>query len=164
VSELTPSLPPSWRPMTKARFVATMGGVGLLRPAPGTWGSALVLPAVLLGPAVCLGMAAVLAAAGFWATWRILGEDTAADPSWVVVDEGAGQLLVLAALPAGAGFNGVLLAFLLFRIFDIVKPGPVGWADRRHGALGVMLDDLVAGAFAAALVLLLRATFPEVPL
>lgn len=147
-----------------AMLIATMFGIGRARPGPGTWGSALVLPAVLLGPAVCLGMAAAFAAAGFWATWRILGEDTAADPSWVVVDEGAGQLLVLAALPGGAGLNGVLLAFLLFRIFDIVKPGPVGWADRRHGAVGVMLDDLVAGVLAAALVLLLRATFPGVPL
>jgi phosphatidylglycerophosphatase A len=147
-----------------AMLVATMGGIGRLRPGPGTWGSAVVLPAVLLGPLACLGLAVVLAGLGFWATWRILGEDTAADPSWVVVDEGAGQLLVLAALPAGAGVWGVALAFLLFRIFDILKPGPVGWADRRHGAAGVMLDDLVAGAIAAALVLLVRAVFPEIPL
>jgi phosphatidylglycerophosphatase A len=147
-----------------AMLVATMGGIGRLRPGPGTWGSALVLPAVLLGPLGCFALAVALAAAGFWATFRVLGEDTAADPAWVVVDEGAGQLLVLAALPAGAGFWGIVLAFLLFRIFDILKPGPVGWADRRHGAVGVMLDDLVAGAIAAALVLLLRAAFPEIPL
>jgi phosphatidylglycerophosphatase A len=147
-----------------AMLVATMGGIGRLRPGPGTWGSAVVLPAVLLGPLACLGLAAVLAALGFWATLRVLGEETAADPAWVVVDEGAGQVLVLAALPAGAGVWGVVLAFLLFRIFDILKPGPVGWADRRHGATGVMLDDLVAGAIAAVLVLLVRAVFPEIPL
>jgi phosphatidylglycerophosphatase A len=147
-----------------AMLVATLFGIGRAKPGPGTWASALVLPAVLLGPGICLGMAAVLAVAGFWATWYILGEDTAADPAWVVVDEGAGQLLVLAALPDGARLSGVLLAFLLFRVLDIAKPGPVGWADRRHGAVGVMLDDLVAGTLAAALVLLLRATFPEVPL
>ncbi|GGC55529.1 phosphatidylglycerophosphatase A [Siccirubricoccus deserti] len=147
-----------------AMLVATMGGIGRLRPGPGTWGSALVLPAVLLGSLGCLALAVVLAVAGFWATYRVLGEDTAADPAWVVVDEGAGQLLVLAALPAGAGFWGIVLAFLLFRFLDILKPGPVGWADRRHGAVGVMLDDLVAGVIAAALVLLLRAAFPEIPL
>ncbi|MFC7543834.1 phosphatidylglycerophosphatase A [Siccirubricoccus deserti] len=123
-----------------------------------------MLPAVLLGSLGCLALAVVLAVAGFWATYRVLGEDTAADPAWVVVDEGAGQLLVLAALPAGAGFWGIVLAFLLFRFLDILKPGPVGWADRRHGAVGVMLDDLVAGVIAAALVLLLRAAFPEIPL
>jgi phosphatidylglycerophosphatase A len=147
-----------------AMLVATMGGIGRLRPGPGTWGSAVVLPAMLLGPLACLALALVLAMLGFWATYRVLGEDTAADPAWVVIDEGAGQLLVLAALPAGAGFWGVVLAFLLFRIFDILKPGPVGWADRRHGAAGVMLDDLVAGAIAAVLVLLVRAVFPEIPL
>nr|WP_256476335.1 phosphatidylglycerophosphatase A [Siccirubricoccus soli] len=144
--------------------VATMGGVGRLRPGPGTWASALVLPAVLLGPLGCLALGLVLWAVGFWATQRILGEDTAADPAWVVVDEGAGQALALAALPVGAGVTGAALAFLLFRILDIVKPGPVGWADRRHGALGVMLDDLLAGAIAACLILLLRAAIPEVPL
>jgi phosphatidylglycerophosphatase A len=55
----------------------------------------------------------------------------------------------------------VLLAFLLFRLFDIAKPGPVGWADRQHGARGVMLDDVIAGALAAVLVLLARAILPE---
>ncbi|TDH63845.1 phosphatidylglycerophosphatase A [Dankookia rubra] len=144
-----------------AYAVATLGGIGRLRPAPGSWGSAAVLPAVLLGPLACLGLALLLTAAGLWATWRLLGDDTTADPSWVVVDEGAGQLLALAALPAGAGGFGLLLAFLLFRIFDITKPGPVGWADRQHGARGVMLDDIIAGALAAALVLLARATLPE---
>lgn len=144
-----------------AWLVATLGGTGRLRPAPGTWGSALVLPAVLLGPAACLALALLLWGIGWWATRRLLGEDSNADPSWVVVDEGAGQLLALAALPPGAGLGGLALAFLLFRLFDIAKPGPVGWADRQHGARGVMLDDMVAGALAAALILALRAVLPE---
>jgi phosphatidylglycerophosphatase A len=142
-------------------LVATLGGVGRLRPAPGTWGSAVVLPVALLGPAWCFWLAVLLTVAGLWATHRLLGEDTNADPGWVVVDEGAGQLLALAALPAGTGARGVILAFLLFRLFDITKPGPVGWADRQHGARGVMLDDVVAGALAALLILLLRAVLPE---
>ncbi len=150
--------------MTPAKFVATMGGVGLVRPAPGTWGSALVLPLVLLGPAACLGLALVLALAGYWAVRQVLADDRRADPGWVVIDEGAGQLLVLAALPSEATGWGVVLAFLLFRAFDVYKIGPVGWADRRHGAFGVMLDDLVAGAMGAAVILLLRVFWPEVPI
>ena len=93
-----------------------------------------------------------------WLALRAMPEDAvAADPGWVVVDEGAGQALALAALPAGGGVLGVALAFVLFRLFDITKPGPVGWADRRAGPGGVMLDDLVAGALAAGVIGVLRA-------
>jgi phosphatidylglycerophosphatase A len=131
--------------VTLARFVASLGGIGFLRPAPGTWGSAAVLPLALAGPSWCLACAVLLALLGLWAVARL--PEREADPGWVVVDEGAGQLLALAAAPAG--WPWVLAAFALFRLFDILKPGPVGWADRRKGALGVMLDDLVAGALAA---------------
>jgi phosphatidylglycerophosphatase A len=149
------------RPVQRlAWLVATLGGIGRLRPAPGSWGSAAVLPAALLGPGWCLGLALLLGLLGYWASLRLLGEDAPADPGWVVVDEGAGQLLALAALPAATSGYGVLLAFLLFRLFDITKPGPVGWADRQHGARGIMLDDLIAGAMAALLLLLLRAVLP----
>jgi phosphatidylglycerophosphatase A len=150
--------------VTPAKFVATLGGVGLVRPAPGTWGSALVLPLVLLGPAACLGLAAALALAGYWAVRQVLADDRRADPGWVVIDEGAGQLLVLAALPSPPTGWGVVLAFLLFRLFDVYKIGPVGWADRKHGAAGVMLDDLVAGAMGAVAILVLRYLWPEVPI
>ncbi len=150
--------------MTPLRFIATMGGIGLLRPAPGSWGSALVLPLALLGPATCLALAFLLTLLGLWAVGRLLATDRAADPGWVVIDEGAGQLLALAALPPEPTGWGILLAFLLFRLFDVTKPGPVGWADRQHGPLGVMLDDLVAGAMAAALLLLLRLAWPGLPL
>lgn len=137
------------------RLVASMGGVGFLRPAPGSWGSALVLPAALLGPEGSLALSALLALLGWWAVERL--PEARADPGWVVVDEGAGQCLALAALPLGAGAPGLILAFLLFRLFDIAKPGPVGWADRRKGSTGVMLDDIIAGALAAAVILALRA-------
>jgi phosphatidylglycerophosphatase A len=66
------------------------------------------------------------------------------------------------ALPAGAGWVGVAAAFLLFRAFDILKPWPVSWADRQHGATGVMLDDILAGAIAAALLLLFARMMPGV--
>lgn len=139
--------------------VATLGGVGRLRPGPGTIGSALVLPLVLLGPAACLVLALALALAGYWAASRVL--TPADDPGWFVADEGVGMLLALAALP-GPSWAGVALAFALFRLFDIAKPWPVSWADRQPGATGVMLDDVVAGAMAAALVLLAVALAPEV--
>ncbi|RAI56269.1 phosphatidylglycerophosphatase A family protein [Roseicella frigidaeris] len=149
------------RPVQRAAWlVATLGGIGRLRPAPGSWGSAAVLPAALLGPGWCLGLGLLLTLLGYWASLRLLGEDAPADPGWVVVDEGAGQLLTLAALPAGAGLPGVALAFLLFRLFDITKPGPVGWADRQHGARGIMLDDLIAGGLAALPLLALRGLLP----
>jgi phosphatidylglycerophosphatase A len=145
---------------TAAHAVATLGGIGLMRTAPGTWGSAVVLPVVLLGPAACLVLGVVLTIAGFWAAPRVLA-DSAQDPGWFVADEGAGMLLALAALPA-ATLPGVALAFLLFRLLDILKPWPVSWADAQPGALGVMLDDVIAGAIAALLLLLVARLFPGV--
>ncbi|PWS36845.1 phosphatidylglycerophosphatase A [Falsiroseomonas bella] len=142
-----------------ARLVATLGGAGLLRPAPGTWGSAVVLPLALLGPLPCLALSLLLTLAGFWAASRVLTEDE--DPGWFVVDEGAGMLLALAALPVPT-LAGVALAFVLFRLLDIAKPWPVSWADAQPGATGVMLDDLLAGAIAAAALVLLQATVPGV--
>jgi phosphatidylglycerophosphatase A len=146
--------------MTPARLIATLGGAGLLRPGPGTWGSAVVLPLVLLGPLACLLLAVAVTLAGYWAAQQVLREDTE-DPGWFVADEGAGMLLALAALPA-ATWIGVLAAFALFRLLDIAKPWPVSWADRQAGALGVMLDDLLAGGIAAAALLALNAAFPGV--
>lgn len=152
------------RAMTPARLVATLGGIGLLKPAPGSWGSAVVLPAAWLGPLACMALAALLLAGGIWAIARLGREapEAAQDPGWVVVDEGAGMLLALAAVPPGAAQPWelglwVLAAFLLFRLFDIAKWGPVGWADRRKGPAWVMLDDIVAGAMAALVLLAAQA-------
>ncbi len=139
-------------------WVATLGGVGRLRPGPGTWGSAVVLPLVALGPSACLALALVLTAAGFWAA-SALREETAGDPGWFVADEGAGMLIALAALPA-ATVPGAALAFVLFRVLDIAKPWPVSWADAQPGAVGVMLDDLLAGAIAGAILLLIELLWP----
>ncbi|MBD0272643.1 MAG: phosphatidylglycerophosphatase A [Acetobacteraceae bacterium] len=147
--------------MTPAKVVATLGGIGLARPAPGTWASAMLLPLAWLGPLPCLGISALLLVAGFWAVRRLAREGAERDPGWVVVDEGAGQLLVLATVPAGAPWLWVVLAFALFRFFDILKFGPVGWADRRKGTFWVMVDDLVAGAMGAGAMLALRALLPE---
>jgi phosphatidylglycerophosphatase A len=132
------------------RSIASLGGIGFLRPAPGTWGSAAVLPLAFLPPWVALLAALLFTGLGYWALTRL--PEAAADPGWVVVDEAAGQSLALAA---ATGWLGVVLAFALFRLFDITKPGPVGWADRQKGPFGVMADDVIAGAMAAVILLLL---------
>lgn len=145
-----------------SRAVATVFGLGYLRPAPGTWAS---LAAVLAGwcidrylgfPALVLATFAVVLA-GFWAVRRALGGAQNQDPSEFVIDEVAGQWIAL-LLPAAAffarGWEGFLpypaplAAFVFFRIFDIWKPWLVGRADARHDATGVMLDDIWAGIFA----------------
>ncbi|MFQ3623419.1 MAG: phosphatidylglycerophosphatase A [Acetobacteraceae bacterium] len=135
------------------RAIASLLGVGFLRPGPGTWGSlaALVPGAMLLaraGPVAVAVGAVLVTALGWWAVTRELQRTADRDPGWIVIDEAAGMWVALAALP-GFGWAGVLAAFVLFRLFDIAKPGPVRWADRQGGATGVMLDDLIAGALVA---------------
>jgi phosphatidylglycerophosphatase A len=142
------------------RRVLTLGPVGHLRPAPGTWASALAVLAGMaidryLGTAVLVGATAAVTYLGFRLCAWVLrpGED----PAEVVLDEVAGQWLALlfVAVPFWArGHEGWLpwpawvAPFLLFRLFDIWKPWLVGRADRRGDAAGVMLDDLFAGLFA----------------
>ncbi len=147
------------------RAIASLFGAGFLRPAPGTWGSlvALVPGAVVLalaGPIAVLIGALLIAGLGWWAVAVELARSDEPDPEWIVVDEAAGQWVSLVGLE-GFGWVGVAAAFALFRLFDIAKPGPVGWADRQPGARGVMLDDLIAGAFAALVLLLFGAVMPS---
>ena len=152
-----------------AYFIATVGGAGYLRPAPGTWGSFAALPMAwalhMIGGFWLLLAATVLAAlVGIWAT-RIVTADTGVeDPSEVVIDEVAGQFIALFPLSYAASnhdlgvlalWPGWVAGFVLFRLFDITKPGPIGWADRRGDSEGVMLDDLIAGVFAAICVIVL---------
>lgn len=155
------------------RAVVTFGFVGFLRPASGTWGSLAALPAfwalhAIGGPALCLVGIAAAAVGGLVATGRYIAGAPDKDPSEIVIDEVAGQWIALLPLTFGAARTGAditalwpgwIAAFLLFRLFDIWKPGPVGWADRQPGATGVMLDDLIAGVFAAAGVVALAALF-----
>jgi phosphatidylglycerophosphatase A len=89
---------------------------------------------------------------GWWATSTVTAASGIRDPSAVVIDEVAGQWLVLVAAPLDPFAYAV--AFLLFRIFDIWKPWPVRWADCRvRGGLGIMLDDLLAAVYAVAALL-----------
>lgn len=147
-----------------SRVLATFFGVGRLRPAPGTWGSAVAIGLGLgidryLGFWVLVMATIAITAAGFWACGRELADRPGDDPSEFVIDEVAGQWLAL-LFPAAAFWNrgiedwavvaypGWVAAFLFFRLFDIWKPWLVGRADRRQDAAGVMLDDLWAGVFA----------------
>lgn len=141
-----------------SRVVASFGGVGFAPVAPGTAGS---LVAVLIGACAMQGpgwllpvLAALATVAGFLAIPRAVA-DRRTDPGWVVIDEVAGQWVAMLGLGAATPL-GLLAAFALFRALDIWKPGPVGWADRQDGAFGIMVDDVLAGAIAAALLLAAR--------
>jgi phosphatidylglycerophosphatase A len=149
-----------------ARGLAALFGIGHLPYGPGTWGSlaALAPGAALLalgGPVLVAASALLLAFAGWRAVASLPPSVQAGDAGWIVIDEAAGQWLALAGLGA-ASLPGLVAAFVLFRLFDIAKPWPVSWADRRHDAGGIILDDLIAGAMAASLLMLLRALVPEV--
>ena len=151
--------------MTIARAIATCGGIGNLPVAPGTWASAAAIPLAwglhAAGGFLILVAATVLTAVlGYWATARML-DGSAGDPPEIVIDEVVGMLIALwplsiglthaAASPHLWPWPGWVVGFLLFRFFDIVKPPPVSWAERLPGALGVMMDDIVAGVLAALL-------------
>lgn len=145
------------------RLVLSFLGAGLLRPAPGTWGSLAALPAawvlhVIGGPVLLIATGAFLYAAGVRLTALEIAQSGDHDPSWIVVDEVVGQWIALLPVSLGAAhvglsplrlWPGIVAAFLLFRLFDIWKPWLVGRADRRGDATGVMLDDVWAGLFAA---------------
>lgn len=130
--------------------VATLGGVGRLPGAPGTWGSLAALPLWWglghLGLAgYCLAWLAVTAL-GLWAAHRAVSLLRERDPQAIVIDEAAGQLLALAGAPAT--WFAALLGLALFRVMDILKPWPVRRLEGLPGGLGVMADDLAAGALA----------------
>jgi len=137
--------------MTFARLLASGFGSGFVPGAPGTAGALLGLVLgipLLLAPTGVLALAALLISVlGLWA---ISAAHVEGDPGWVVIDEIAGQWIALLGL-AHPTVPGLLAAFLLFRLLDIVKPGPVGWADRQGGAAGIMADDLIAGGIAAGI-------------
>ena len=99
------------------------------------------------------GLLATSAATGL--PLRARGTLDHADPGWVVIDEICGQCCALLLLPHPS-WSGAVLAFALFRLLDITKPGPIGAIDRWHGTMGVMLDDVAAGLFGAFLLWALR--------
>jgi phosphatidylglycerophosphatase A len=135
-----------------AAFVlATWFGVGFSPIAPGTLGTLATLPLYFAirgsGPFAVLAAAIVLTAAGVWAAGIVAAHSGKHDPQFVVVDEAAGVLVALAFAPSTA--KGVALAVVLFRVFDITKPFPARAAERLPRGWGIVIDDIVAGIWAA---------------
>ena len=135
---------------------APLVGAGLVRAAPGTAGTALAVPLsmalVQLGPALYLAILVAIVVAGIWICRRAARVLEVHDHPAIVWDELAGYLLTMAPSLWGLGQGAPAFAagFVLFRIFDILKPWPIRVVDRRvRGGLGVMADDLLAGLYAA---------------
>ena len=153
-------LPPHLRFFSPAALIATFFGSGLLKPASGTWGSlAALVPGLLIaehfGASGLLIGAALAYGLGHWASTVWINGTEDKDPSPIVIDEVAGLWLTLTLAPLTP--LGAALAFGLFRFFDIVKPWPVRWADKNiGGATGIMLDDILAGIWAALVLLAAR--------
>lgn len=150
--------------------IATFFGAGFGKPGPGTWGS---IAAVLLWAAASLGLHPT--------AWLLLGELLAGialaillgvpaativeresgrhDPGFVVIDEVAGQWIALLGAPAG--WRAALLCLVLFRLFDVVKPFPVGMLERLPQGWGIVFDDVAAGLYALGVAWLLRHFLPS---
>ena len=138
--------------MTKlAVFIATVGYCGYFPVAPGTVGSAAGLAFYLLvwwtgSPIVEVALIVSLFALGVWAgstSERYFG---GIDPGPIVLDEVVGMLITLAFIPVG--LSGAIAGFVLFRIFDVIKPFPANRLEALHGGLGVMADDAMAAIYA----------------
>ena len=134
-----------------AVFLATVGYCGYFPIAPGTVGSAAGLAVYALvawahSPALEMGAIAGLFAIGVWAGTVAERYFGGIDPGPIVLDEVVGMLITLAFIPVG--WSGALAGFILFRIFDVIKPYPAGRFERLHGGLGVMADDAMAAVYA----------------
>jgi len=148
-------------------LLATWFGSGYFTKAPGTIGSLMALPfgALIADQFGMIGLmiaTAALTVVGVWAANGYIEQSGEKDPSPVVIDEVAGMWLALMPIAMTQTWQGVLVAFILFRIFDILKPWPISWADKSvPGGLGVMLDDIIAGVAAAVCLFVYVKMFPE---
>jgi phosphatidylglycerophosphatase A len=141
---------------------ATFFGAGRLRPGPGSWASLAALglwagfarltPAPWHAPGAAAGALAALAV-GVPAATRVERQSGQTDPGFVVIDEVCGQLITLVGAPFG--WKSLLAGFILFRVFDILKPPPLRRLERFPGGVGIMLDDVGAGFYALLIMRLL---------
>ena len=137
--------------------IATLGGAGYSPVAPGTVGSALTVLVLWLVPFSRWGLVAFCLLVTIVGTWaaeraeRVLGGK---DPGAIVIDEVAGMTLSVLAFPLTAPV--LLTGFVLFRLFDVVKPPPARQSQQLRGGIGVMIDDLIAGAYALAVLVVAR--------
>ena len=145
-----------------ASLVATFFGVGRLKPGPGTWGSLATvvtwgvlshfLPGGWFVPTNIL-LACLAVAVGIPAATRVARASQAKDPQFVVIDETAGQLITLIGAPLS--WKSFLAGFILFRVFDIVKPPPVRQLERLPEGTGIVVDDVAAGLYGLAVMQIL---------
>jgi phosphatidylglycerophosphatase A len=136
-----------------AVVIASAAGLGYAPIAPGTFGSAAGVVIYLLTSnwswQAQAGIALAVTAVGVWASHIAAVHFGRSDPSQVVVDEVAGQLVTM--LGTGAGWKGALIGFFLFRAFDIVKPWPANKLEQLHGGWGIMADDIMAAVYSCAI-------------
>jgi phosphatidylglycerophosphatase A len=145
-----------------ARLIATFFGVGRLRPGPGSWASAATVllwaagahfvPLSLRGP-LAIALAVLITLIGIPAATQVSRAAALKDPQFVVIDEVAGQLIALIAVPLS--WKSLVAGFILFRAFDIIKPPPVRQLEALPKGVGIMLDDVAAGICALVVVHLL---------
>jgi phosphatidylglycerophosphatase A len=139
-------------------LIATFFGIGYLQPGSGTWASALTVllwwtagqwlpPAWLVSVALVISILVTLI--GIPPSTVVARESGIEDPGFVVIDEVAGQMIALIAVPLH--WKYLLASFILFRSFDIVKPFPLRRLEELPGGTGIMLDDVGAGLYALAL-------------
>lgn len=146
---------PTMRSATREPVVLLAFGLGsgLLRPAPGTWGTAAAVPVYVFGLSLLDGpfywmAVAVAFAAGVWLCGDAAKRLGTPDHPGIVWDEWVGFWITMGAAPAG--LEWMIAGFVLFRLFDVWKPWPIRWVDRHvSGGFGIMLDDGLAGAFGA---------------
>jgi phosphatidylglycerophosphatase A len=163
MSELEPAIvkensrAPLW-----ASVIATFFGVGRLRPGPGSWGSAATVllwcvAARALAPnlrtPVAIALAVIVTLVGIPAATQVARASGKKDPQFVVIDEVAGQLIALIAVPVA--WKTFLAGFILFRAFDITKPPPVRQLEKLPAGTGIVMDDVAAGLYALVVMQLL---------
>ena len=154
VAEASRSGAPLW-----STQIGTFFGIGYLRPGPGTWASGVTvllwaglahaLPRAVHAPLAC-ALALVITLIGIPAATRVARGIGAKDPQFVVIDEVAGQLVALIAVPLA--WKSFLAGFILFRAFDILKPPPVRQLEAMPEGTGIVLDDIAAGLYALGFV------------
>jgi len=167
MTNLEPNRAPLW-----ARLTATFLGTGYLKPAPGSWGSAATVllwwliahflfsgglfsggPTQDYRPYICAALALFAIGIGIPAATLVARASGKKDPQFVVIDETAGQLITLIAAPVA--WKSLLVGFILFRAFDIVKPPPIRLLERLPEGTGIVVDDVGAGLYALAVMQLL---------
>jgi len=143
-------------------MISTLFGIGYLKPGPGTWGSAVTVmlwafAARAISPhlrtPIAIAIALFVVMVGIPAATQVSRANNKKDPQFVVIDEVAGQLIALIAVPLA--WKTFLAGFILFRVFDILKPPPVRQLERLPEGTGIVLDDVAAGLYALLVMQLL---------